>query len=147
MNQVIVVGRACSEIKIEDVGETKKAYLSLAINRPYKNSEGVYETDFIRCVLWGKVANNANEYVRKGDVVGVKGCLQTRSYEDKEGNKKFVMEVVGEKVTFLSSNKKDSTESATEECNKNVTKCNKTEEDPFQNFSDEVEISADDLPF
>lgn len=108
MNQVVLVGRLCSEPEMYSVGDEndkQKSVVTLAINRPFKNADGIYETDFIKCVLWNNIALNTFEYCHKGDVVGVKGRLQTNNYEDKDENKKFVMKVVAEKVTFLSSSK------------------------------------------
>ena len=69
--------------------------------------EGTYDTDFIKCVLWNVIAENTCEYCKKGDIVGVKGRLQTSSYEDKDGVKKYTSDVIAEKVTFLSSKKAD----------------------------------------
>ena len=68
---------------------------------------GEYDTDFISCVLWSGIAENTVEYVKKGDLLGVKGRIQTRTYEDLEANRKYITEVVAEKVTFLSSKNKD----------------------------------------
>ena len=63
----------------------------------------VNETDFIRCILWNAVASSTCEYCKKGDIVGVKGRIQTSNYKDKENNTKYVTDVIAEKVTFLSS--------------------------------------------
>lgn len=105
MNQVILVGRLCADPEITTDQEKKRSVITLAVNRSFKNVDGVYETDFIRCVLWNNVAMNTFSYCHSGDVVGIKGRLQTRSYEDEEKNHKFIMEVIAEKVTFLSSQK------------------------------------------
>ena len=78
----------------------------LAVNRNFKNSEGIYETDFIRCILWNSIASSTTEYCRVGDVIGVKGRLQTSKYEDDTGKMRYVTDVVAERVTFLSTNKK-----------------------------------------
>ena len=68
---------------------------------------GEYETDFINCVLWDSVAKPTSEYCKKGDIVGIKGRLQTRVVEKDENEKKYYVEVVAERVTFLSSTSKD----------------------------------------
>lgn len=78
--------------------------LTLAVPRSFKNMNGEYETDFISCVLWKGVAENVVEYCKRGDLVGVKGRIQSRNIEE-DDNKKQILEVVAEKVTFLSSNK------------------------------------------
>lgn len=105
LNQVILVGRLTSDLEIKEVNEQKVANFSVAVQRSYKNADGVYEADFINCTAWNNVAINTAEYCHKGDLVGVKGNLTTDSYEDKEGNKRYVTKVNVEKITFLSSKK------------------------------------------
>lgn len=106
MNQVILVGRLCAEPEVVTTdAERQRSVITIAVNRSFKNSEGVYETDFIRCVLWNHIALHTFEYCHTGDVIGIKGRLQTRNYEDEEKKKKIIMEVIAEKVTFLSSSK------------------------------------------
>ena len=111
LNQIVLVGRVAGDVKVKDTENGGKvANITLAVPRSYKNSEGVYDTDFIDCVLWNGVATNTAEYVRKGDLVGVKGRLQSREIE-KYHEKLKVLEVVAEKLTFLSSKKEnDNTE-------------------------------------
>ena len=106
LNQTIIVGRLVKdpELDVTDTGK-KMSRITLAVPRSYKNSIGEYETDFIKCVLWRGVAERTTEYCKKGDIVGVKGRLQTSSYEDKDGVKKYTSDVIAEKVTFLSSKK------------------------------------------
>lgn len=111
MNQVILVGRLCADPELVSLDQNKKrSVITIAINRPYKNSNGIYETDFVRCILWNNIALNTFEYCHTGDVVGIKGRLQTRNYEDEDHNNKFIMEVIAEKVTFLSSVKNSAKE-------------------------------------
>ena len=106
MNQVLLVGRLCKEPEIVTTEKDKKrSVITIAVNRSYKNSEGIYEADFIRCVLWNNVALNTFEYCHTGDVLGIKGRLQTRSYENESEEKKYITEVIAEKITFISSNK------------------------------------------
>ena len=78
----------------------------LAVNRNYKNADGIYETDFIRCVLWNGIAGATSEFCKVGDVVGIKGRLQTSVYETEDKKKNYSTEVIAERVTFLSSGKK-----------------------------------------
>ena len=85
----------------------KVTNVTLAVPRSFKNSEGQYETDFISCVLWKGIAENTVEYCKKGDLVGIKGRIQSRNIEIDEETKKQVVEVVAEKVTFLSSRNKE----------------------------------------
>lgn len=101
LNQTIIVGRLVQDPQIKELeNEVKIGYITLAVPRCYKNSDGIYETDFIPCVLYKGIAENTKEYCKKGDLVGIKGKLQTRKEEDKN-----IIEIVAEKVTFLSSRK------------------------------------------
>ena len=85
MNQVVLVGRLCADPEVVTMEEGRqRGVISIAVNRTFKNSEGIYETDFIRCVLWNNIALNTFEYCHTGDVIGIKGRLQTRNYEDEE---------------------------------------------------------------
>ena len=104
LNHVILVGRLTNtpEVKVLDNGK-KRSSVVLAVPRNYKNSNGEYETDFVDCVLWTTVAENTAEYCKVGDMIGVKGRLQSRYVENPEGVKKKNTEVVAERITFLSS--------------------------------------------
>ncbi len=104
MNQVILVGRVAQQpdLQITENGK-KKSDLVLAVPRQYKNSDGEYETDFFDCTLWTVVAETTNEYVKIGDVVGVKGRLQTRMIDKEDGTKYKKVDIIAERVTFLSS--------------------------------------------
>lgn len=107
LNQIVLVGRLTRNIKINKSENGKKvANISLAIPRSFKNMEGTYDTDFIDCVAFENIAENTASYCSKGDIVGVKGRVQSRVVE-KEGKKEYLMDIVAEKVTFLSSRKKE----------------------------------------
>ena len=93
----------------------KKSELTLAVPRTYKNVDGVYETDFLDCILWTNIAENTTEYCKTGDVVGVKGRVQTRMIDKEDGTKYKKIEIIAERVTFLSSKKENTIEEETEE--------------------------------
>lgn len=104
LNQVVLVGRLTDDLEVvETENGNKVTNLILAVQRSYKNADGIYETDFIKCILWNAVAKNTSDYCKKGDIIGLKGRLQMNEFEDKEGNKRILTEVIAEKVTFLSS--------------------------------------------
>lgn len=106
LNQIVLVGRLVDYPQVKEMeGGKKVSNVTLAIPRSYKNANGEYETDFIDCVLWDSIAHNTSEYCRKGDIVGVKGRAQTRTVEQPDGTKKHIVEVIAEKVTFLSSSR------------------------------------------
>lgn len=108
LNQVVVVGRIVKDPTVEKTESGKeRSFITLAVPRSYKNENGEYETDFVDCVLWGGVASNTAEYCQKGDMVGVKGRVETNTYETEDGEKKKSTQIVAEKVTFLSSKVKD----------------------------------------
>ncbi len=105
LNQVVVVGRLTRDISVNKAESgVKVATISLAIPRTFKNADGSYDTDFIDCVAFDLVSENTSSYCSKGDIVGVKGRLQSRIVE-KDNKKEYLMDFVAEKVTFLSSNK------------------------------------------
>ena len=108
LNNVVLVGRLVADPELKEVGkEGKVVNFTVAVQRSYKNADGEYEADFINCNVWNNIAENMKEYCHKGDVIGVKGILQSSSYEDKEGNKRYKTEVRVDKLTFLSSKKED----------------------------------------
>lgn len=107
-NMVYLIGRIVHEIEVKNVGEDKKiSVISIAVQRPYKNEDGEYETDFFDIVLWDAIANNVCTYCTKGDLIGVKGRLQQSIYETEDGIKHNKVEIVAEKVSFLSSKKQE----------------------------------------
>lgn len=106
LNQTVIVGRIAKDPELRETENGKKVTnVTLAVPRSFKNSNGEYDTDFINCVLWKGIAESTVEYCRKGDLVGIKGRIQSREYINSEDEKKQVVEVVAEKVTFLSSKK------------------------------------------
>ena len=107
LNQIVIAGRLTSDPEITTTENGKKrTYITVAVPRSYKNVDGTYDTDFIRCTLWNGIAETTCEYCKKGDIVGVKGRIQSSSYE-KDGEKVYSMDVIAEKVSFLSSKKTD----------------------------------------
>lgn len=127
MNHVVLVGRLTEDpvVALTDTGKQVTS-VTVAVTRNYKNSEGIYESDFIKCVLWNGIAANTSEYCHIGDVIGVKGRLQTSNYNDENGKKHYIMEVVAEKVTFLSSSKNKVVKEVTNEDVKSSKSSKKT---------------------
>ena len=104
MNHVILIGRLSGDPEIvKTENESFRTVVNLAVPRTYKNMDGIYETDFIRCILWNGIAERANEYCKKGDIVCIRGRLQVRNYTNEQGEKKFMTEVVAETIAFVSS--------------------------------------------
>ena len=107
LNQVVLVGRLVRDLSVNaSENGTKVATLTLAVPRSFKNHDGLYDTDFIDCVLWNSVAINTSNYCKKGDIVGIKGRIQSRVVTSENEQNKSVMQVIAEKVTFLSNSNK-----------------------------------------
>lgn len=108
LNQTVLVGRLTKDPEIVNTDSGKKvSTIILAVQRCYKNMDGLYDTDFIKCILWNGIAENTVNYCHSGDVVGIKGRLQSDSYLDDAGKTKYITEVIAEKVTFLTTKKEE----------------------------------------
>ena len=106
LNQVILVGRLVKspELQLTETGR-KMSLITLAVPRSYKNINGEYDTDFLDCTLWTNIAENTAEYCKTGDVIGIKGRVQSRLVDKEDGTKIKKTDIIAEKVTFLSSGK------------------------------------------
>lgn len=103
LNQVVFVGRLVRDPELkESEGGNKFTNITVAVPRSYKNVDGEYDTDFIDCRLWTGVAENTAEYCKKGDLIGIKGRIETRTYKENE-EVKYLTEIIAEKITFLSN--------------------------------------------
>ena len=108
LNQVVVVGRLVKDPELRK-SEKDKNYtnITLAVPRSYKNLKGEYEADFIDCRLWTGIAESTTEYCKKGDLLGVRGRIETSSYDDENGEMKKSTVVIAEKITYLTNKKED----------------------------------------
>ena len=104
MNSVQLIGRLTKDIDLRQTqsGNSVGSF-TLAVNRNFKNQQGEREADFILCVAWRKAAEVLAQYTQKGSRVGVEGRIQTRNYDDPQGNRVYVTEVVVDQVHFLES--------------------------------------------
>ena len=103
-NSVYLIGRLTKDPEIKETDNNKKVCnITLAVQRSYKNAEGIYETDFIRCSLWEAVASRACEFCHKGDLIAVRGQLRTSSYIAENEEKKYTTEIIVEKLVFLAT--------------------------------------------
>jgi single-strand DNA-binding protein len=104
INQVTLVGRLTKDpdlrITQEGISVTN---VTVAVNRPFRNQQGEIGADFVQCTLWKRTAENTAQYCRKGSLVGITGRIQTRYYDNQEGKRVYVTEVVAETVKFLDS--------------------------------------------
>lgn len=139
MNKVILIGRLTRNPELRYTsGDTPVATFSLAVNRPFSNQQGEREADFINIVVWRKQAENVKNYLTQGSKCAVEGRIQTRNYEDDNGNKRYITEVIAEGIEFLDSKKEVSED-------KNLS--TEGQSNPFADFGSSIEISEDDLPF
>ncbi len=108
MNKITVIGRWVKDLELKfTLGNgTAVATSTIAIDRRFKK-EGQQEADFVPVVIWGKQAESTAKYTSKGSLVGISGRIQTRNYENKQGNKVYITEIVVEEVQFLESKKKE----------------------------------------
>lgn len=152
LNRVILIGRLTQdpELRYTNAG-TAVASFSLAVDRMRANQAGERETDFINIVVWQKQAELCAQYLHKGRLAAVDGRLQIRTYENREGQKVRVAEVVAESVRFLdrgdSSGASAGPASPPTNRPKPEPRAPQYEEDPFADDSQVIDISDDDLPF
>ncbi|MFV0246445.1 MAG: single-stranded DNA-binding protein [Mycoplasmatales bacterium] len=163
VNNVTLVGRITKDPEVRATGSGSVCSFSLAINRNFKNAQGEYDADFVNCVAFNATAQNIQQYVSKGNILAVSGRIQTRNYDNNQGQRVYVTEVIANTVSFIETsrnnnsantnntnmqnNQPQSTNSApnpyndinnTQNMNNNF---NTTQVDQFTNIDD------DDLPF
>lgn len=145
INNVVLTGRLTKDADLRYTSNgIAVANFTVAVNRKFKK-DGQPEADFINCVIWRNGAEALANHTRKGSLIGVEGNIQTRSYDNDDGKRVYITEVVVKDFTFLES--KGSSESVTA---KNETKekyPNFGNKDPFDKSSQPIDISDDDLPF
>ena len=142
MNKIILTGRLTREPELRHTTSgVAVASFSLAVNRDFKNAEGEYETDFIICIAYRKLAETITKYVEKGNKLAVTGRLQTRNYDNSEGKKVYVSEVIVDGIEFLEAKKE---KSASKEEVSGID-ASKEESDPFQ--EEQMTITNDMLPW
>ena len=115
MNQVFLMGRLVRDPEIKVFGDKTRARFTLAVDRPGKNSDGKRDADFIPCSAWGKTAELLGNYFQKGDRALIEGRLRVNSYTDKVGNKRFITEVIADRVEFIEKHKKSTEKGNSEE--------------------------------
>lgn len=137
MNSTSLAGRLTKDVDLRYTQAGKAvANFNLAVNRPFKNQNGDNEADFINCSIFGKPAENLAQYQGKGSLIGVEGRIQTRSFDNQEGKRIFVTEVMANQVTFLETKKKQSNDQSN----------NQSSKQSLENAGEPVDLS-DELPF
>lgn len=150
INRVVLVGRLTKdpEFRATQSG-VDVANFNLAVNRNFTNAQGEREADFINVVVFRKQAENVNNYLSKGSLAGVDGRIQSRSYENNEGKRIFVTEVVADSVQFLEpkGNNNQNVSQGQQTGTKKQQTGNVSNDNPFANANGPIDIGDDDLPF
>lgn len=168
INNVVLVGRLTRPVDLRYTSNgTAVATFSLAIDRRFTNQQGERETDYINCVMWRKAAENFANFTRKGSLVGIEGRIQTRNYENQQGQKVYVTEVIAENFSLLESRAVTEQRPSNDSANTGYTNqyqqssnynsfSNNTpttpsfgqgSSDPFMSNGETINITDDDLPF
>ncbi|AKG66635.1 single-stranded DNA-binding protein [Lactobacillus helveticus] len=141
INRVVLTGRPTKNLELRSTKSgANVCSFTLAVDRNFKSKNGEREADFISCIAWKKTAEVMSKYVKKGSVIGVDGRIQTRSYDNRDGQRVYVTEVVVEDFSFLGGADKDSQVSKNNQSSPNQSN------DPFDS-SEPTGIADDDLPF
>lgn len=153
INRVTLVGRLTKDPEFRTTQKgIDVATFTLAVNRNFTNAQGEREADFINIIVFRRQAENVNNYLLKGKLAGVDGRIQSRSYENQEGRRIFVTEVVADSVQFLepknsNGGQQDTYQQQTQSQTQRGQNTKPQGQNPFANTNDPIDISDDDLPF
>ena len=163
MNKVCLIGRLTRDPELRYTGSNRAvASFTLAVNRQFTNQNGEREADFINIVVWGKQAENVKNYINQGSQIAVEGRIQTRSYDDQNGQRRYVTEVVADAVHFIESkasreqrvNNPVPNNSYQQGPVNNATpydfgnnQSTHVVDDPFKDFGEEIKVGDNELPF
>lgn len=170
MNKVILVGRITKDPELKRTNsDIPFVQFTVAVNRTYQNKNGERQADFISCIAWRQVAELLARYIKKGSQIGVEGNIQTRTFDDQNGVRRYITEVVCDQIHFLDSKRQDdqggyqpqdfgqpqsnyqSNYQSNNSQNKNYQNYNQNkkqeQENPFADIDSPFDISSDDLPF
>ena len=146
INTVVLTGRLTRDV---DLKYTQSGLavgtFNLAVDRRFKSAKGEQEVDFINCVIWRKAAENLANFAGKGTLIGVEGRLQTRNYENKQGQRVYITEVVVENFSFLEPRQNNSQQNQSNN-NGYQSHGSNQDSDPFAG-GDQIDVTSDDLPF
>ena len=146
LNKVILIGRTTRDVDFRRTSSgTPVATFTLALDNRFVLKDGKPTTDFINCVAWNRTAETMDKYVKKGALIAVEGRIQTRNYENKDGNRVYVTEIVCENMRMLETKSSNNGTYLDEYEPNNGIENNES----VSNTSNDVEfnISEDDLPF
>ena len=137
LNSTCLVGRLTKDPELRYTPNNQAvATFSLAVNRNFKNQNGDCEADFINCVIWRQQAENLANWAKKGALIGITGRIQTRNYENQQGQRVYVTEVVADSFQLLEFNKQN-----------DQGRSQSHSRQGFERQAEPMDISDDDLPF
>lgn len=150
INRTVLVGRLTKDPEVKFTS-SNIAYsrFTLAVNRTFTGANGEREADFIQCIAWRRQAENLARFVKKGSLIGVEGRIQTGSYDDKDGVRKYTTDVVADSVQFLESKNQDSNDNNYVPRDSREDNKNKYQERSVERKQNtpSIDVSEDDLPF
>lgn len=147
MNKVILIGRLTKDPEMRStMSGVNVTRFTIAVNRTFQDQNGERQADFLNCIAWRRQAENIAKYCTKGTQVAVEGRIQTGSYDAQDGTKRYTTDIICDNVTFLSPKSADNSSANNFEQKENL-QTSDISEDPFKDFTDEIALSDDDLPF
>lgn len=161
INNVTLIGRLTRDPDLRYTNSgTAVASFSVAVDRQFRNANGDRDADFINCVIWRKAAENFANFTHKGSLVGIDGRIQTRNYENQQGQRVYVTEVVVQDFCFLDPKNRDSHQENNQQPSRqgklhsngynlkqNTNNSQKNKQDPYDDGSQSIDIDDSDLPF
>lgn len=149
INNVTLIGRLTKDVELKYTPANQAvAQFTLAVNRAFKNANGERESDFINCVIWRKSAENFANFAKKGALIGITGRIQTRNYENQQGQRVYITEVIAENFQMLESrNQQQGQQQSQQQAKQQSSTPNfGPDSDPFSSGTP-MDLNSDDLPF
>lgn len=142
INNVTLVGRLTKDVELKYTPANQAvAQFTLAVNRTFKNANGEREADFINCVIWRQAAENFANWVKKGALIGITGRIQTRNYENQQGQRVYITDVIADNFQMLESRSQQQGQQHPQ-----ATQQKAKQPDPFSGGTP-MSLTDDDLPF
>ena len=148
MNKILLVGRLTKdpELRYTQSGIAVASF-TLAVNRRFTNQNGEREADFINCVAWQKAAEFVANYFKKGQQMGLEGRLQVRSYEENDGQRRWVTEVVADQIEFVGSRESGSNSGNSTGGSSGCSHNSSGTDNPYEGLGQEIVFDDNELPF
>ena len=143
INNLTLIGRLTKDVELKYTPANQAvAQFTLAVNRTFKNANGERESDFINCVIWRKSAENFANFAKKGALIGITGRIQTRNYENQQGQRVYITEVIADNFQMLESRNQQQGQAQPQQATQQQVK----QPDPFSGGAP-TNLNDDDLPF